>query len=138
MLFRSETTSCSHLAAGDLRDSPPLAAAPAAGGWGIAGSRRVHSVGSSWAPAGVVMEVVAWPVLCLQVVLVLSGGEAPWSSTAERRPLPRARGPAGSPCAGFPPLDLRAADPVDALGADGGEAGGAAVGGGWRLCGVRG
>ena len=77
-------------------------------------------------------------MLCLQVVLVLSGGEAPWSSTAERRPLPHARGPLGSPCAGLPPPDLLAADPVDDFDADGGDASDAADGAGWRLFGVRG
>jgi hypothetical protein len=55
----------------------------------------------------------------LQVVLFLSGGGARWSVAAER-PLPRARGPPGSPCALNPLPDLVAADPVDTFEAAGG------------------
>jgi hypothetical protein len=55
----------------------------------------------------------------LQVVLFLSGDSAHWSVAAER-PLLRARGPLGSPCALNPLPDLIAADPVDTFEAAGG------------------
>ena len=128
---------CFHLAAGDSCDSPPPAAAPAAGGWGIAGSRRVHSVGSSWASAGGVLEAESSSAVCLRAAFVPSGSGAPRRSKAERRPLLRARGPPGSPCAEIPPPDLLAVDLVDFMvaGADG--ASGDDDGAGWRPLEVR-
>ena len=67
------------------------------------------------------MEVVARPVLSLQVAFVLFDGGSLWRSAVER-PRPRARAPLGPPCTGCPPLDLEAADPVDEVEAAGGEA----------------
>ena len=49
------------LAAGDPPDSSLSAAAPAAGGWGIDGSRRVYSLGVRGVLAGGAVEVAAWP-----------------------------------------------------------------------------
>ena len=72
----------------------------------------VDRVGSFGAPAGGAVEAVGSPVLFLLQVRVLSGGGARWSVAAEH-PLPRARGPTGSPCALDPLPDLVAADPVD-------------------------
>ena len=58
-----------HLAAGDLLDSSPPSAAPAAGGRGIGRSRRVYSVGSCRALAGGAVEKMVSPekLLWMQV-----------------------------------------------------------------------
>lgn len=69
--------------AGDPGVSPPPSAAPAAGGWGSPGSRRVHSVGSVWDPAGSVVEAAAQLVWSLMAVLLPFGGGALRSSAAE-------------------------------------------------------
>ena len=50
-------TCANQLAAGDPCDSSPSAAAPAAGGRGIDGSRRVHSLGVRGLLAGGALEV---------------------------------------------------------------------------------
>ena len=126
-----------YLAAVDPLDSSPPSAAPAAGGRGIAGSRCVHSVGSSRDPAGGVLVVETSSVLRLRMALVPSGSGASRSSKAERRPLPRARGPLGSPCAGIPPSDLLAVDLVDSFDAGDDGASGGVDGASWRPLGVR-
>ena len=76
-------------------------------------------------------------VLRLRMALVPSGSGASRSSKAERRPLPRARGPLGLPCAGLPPPDLLAVDLVGVLDAGEDGASGVADGAGWRPLGVR-
>jgi hypothetical protein len=64
----------------------PPSAAPAAGGRGIDGSRRVHSVGFSRAPAGGVGAEGARPEWFLQVVVLPLVGGAPRSSGVELPP----------------------------------------------------
>ena len=67
----------------------PPAAAPAAGGWGIDGSRRVHSVGRSGVAAGGAEEEVAASVSFWWAAIPFSASAAP----VERRSGPAA------PCA---------------------------------------
>jgi hypothetical protein len=70
-----------------IRSIPrPPSAAPAAGGRGIDGSRRVHSVGFSRAPAGGVGAEGARPKWFLQVVVLPLVGGAPRSSGVELPP----------------------------------------------------
>jgi hypothetical protein len=57
--------------------SHPPVAAPAAGGWGITGSRCVYSVGSSRVLAGGAAEVEAWPEWLLKTAVLSSGVGAP-------------------------------------------------------------
>ena len=66
--------------AGDSRIPPPPAAAPAAGGWGICGSRLVHSVGVGRVAAGGATEVEVPAVVCLVSFCSSSGDGVPWSS----------------------------------------------------------
>jgi hypothetical protein len=85
----------------------PPAAAPAAGGWGIAGSRRVYSVGSSRVLAGGAAELEAWPEWLLKMAVFSSGVGAPveasFGSVVPASPASRRRR-----CACFP----RAGDQV--------------------------
>ena len=83
------------------------------------------------------MEAEASSAVCLRAAFVPSGCGAPWRSMAERRPLLRARGPPGSPCAEFPPPDLLAADLVDPLIAGAHGASDDDDGAGWRPLEVR-
>ena len=68
---------CDQLAAGDPLDFSPSAAAPAAGGRGIDGSRRVHSLGVRGVPAGGAVEVAARPERLLVAVVLSSVLGAP-------------------------------------------------------------
>ena len=75
-----------------IRSIPrPPPAAPAAGGRGIDGSRRVHSVGLSRAPAGGVEAEEARSDWFLQVVVLPLVGGAPRSSGAELPPSSSSR-----------------------------------------------
>ena len=65
------------LAAGDPPDSSLSAAAPAAGGRGIDGSRRVYSLGVRGVLAGGAVEVAAWPEWLLSVTVPSSASGAP-------------------------------------------------------------
>ena len=95
-----------HLAAVDPFDSSPPAAASAAGGWGIGGSRCVYSVGRRRLLAGGAVEMVASPEWLLQVAsfssvvgapVELRRGSAAFSALPARRsprvcfPLPGGR-----------------------------------------------
>ena len=68
--------------ASDSRIPPPPTAAPAAGGWGIRGSRLVHSVGVGRVAAGGATEVEVPAVVCLVSICSSSGDGVPWSSFA--------------------------------------------------------
>ena len=70
-------TPCDQLAAGDPLDFSPSAAASAAGGRGIDGSRRVHSLGVRGVPAGGAVEVAARPERLLVAVVLSSVLGAP-------------------------------------------------------------
>ena len=63
---------CDQLAAGDPLDFSPSVAASAAGGRGIDGSRRVHSLGVRGLLAGGAVEVAAWPERLLVVAALSS------------------------------------------------------------------
>ena len=69
----------------------PPAAAQAAGGRGIRGSRCVYSVGFSRLLAGGAVEMAAWPEWLLVAVVPSSGGGAPWSVVADPPPSSRSR-----------------------------------------------
>jgi hypothetical protein len=99
--------------------SQPPAAAPAAGGRGITGSWRVHSVGSSRMPAGGALEVVAWPEWLVAVAVLSSVGGAPWSSAADLLPwsCPRLLG-AARRVNNLPPASVTADPDLVLQGAD--------------------
>ena len=65
------------LAGGDPPDSSPSAAAPAAGGQGINGSRCVHCLGVRGVLAGGAVEVAAWPERLLSTAVISSVLVAP-------------------------------------------------------------
>jgi hypothetical protein len=71
----------------DPADPPPPSAASVAGGWGIAGSGRVHSVGSSGWVAGGVKEMVALSVWPFAEAVVFSGGGALRGAATDLLPL---------------------------------------------------
>ena len=70
-------TCADQLAAGDPRDSSPSAAAPAAGGRGIDGSRRVHSLGVRGLLVGGAVVVEARPEKLLEAAVLSSVLGAP-------------------------------------------------------------
>jgi hypothetical protein len=80
------------------------------------------------------VEMEARPDLVLQVVLVIFGGGARWSSMAERF-LPCARGPLRPPCASISPRisTRRRLKKMEELVVEQGDA---VDGAGWRLPGV--
>jgi hypothetical protein len=84
------TTSVPPTSPASIRSIPhPPAAAPAAGGWGIDGSRRVYSVGCSGVAAGGAVEAAAWSDCFWWAALL---------SSALAAPVERRSGPA-VPCA---------------------------------------
>ena len=70
-------TRATKLVAGDSLDPSPSAAAPAAGGRGIDGSRRVHSLGVCGLLAGGALEVVARSEKLLEAAVLSSALGAP-------------------------------------------------------------
>ena len=107
------------LAAGDPPDSSLSAAAPAAGGRGIDGSRRVYSLGVRGVLAGGVVEVAAWPEWLLSVTVPSSasgapvealGGSGAFCSPESQRASPRAtvRDGGGGSWLGGPPSSAAA------------------------------
>jgi hypothetical protein len=72
----SQTPRSNHLAGGDSMVPSPDSGR-SVGGWGIPGSRRVCSVGSSRLPAGSVEELVARLEWFFEAVVILFGGGAP-------------------------------------------------------------
>ena len=104
----------------------PPAAASAAGGWGIAGSRRVYSVGSSRLLAGGAGELVAWPEWLLEAAVLsfvvgapveASNGSAVFATLASRRRRGACRPRAGIRVVEVPAfVDLEGAVRVDQAG----------------------
>ena len=117
----------------------PPAAAPAAGGWGIDGSRRVYSVGSSGLASGGAEEAVAWPECVLWAVVLSSAPDAPVELSGGSA-APCASATCRSCGARFPLAGVRVmADPVfedldGAVAVD--QAGVADRGAGWRRSGA--
>ena len=116
----------------------PPPAAPAAGGWGNPGSRRVYKVGVSRLPAGRAVETAARLVRRFGAEVVVFGGGALVSSAADLPPCACLQFPGAVWCA-FPSPDsvvrrIRAFEDLEGDGdAQHGDAGGGA---GWRFLGT--
>ena len=128
----------SHLAAVDLLDSPPPAAAPAAGGWGIDRSRCVYSVGCRRVPAGGAKEAMVPPERLLREAVPSSVSGAP-AELCGRSAVPGVSASRRRCGRRFPrPVSVVAV--LEFEGSDGGDdvdqAGAVVRCAGWRRCGA--